>query len=486
MITTLLCLSAAIAPAQSNDMPWVKVAKDNKSFILEPSSKPFTPWGFNYDHDVDGRLLEDYWEKDWDKVAAHFGQMKKLGANVVRIHLQVGKFMTAADRPNEMALDRLTKLVALAEKERLYLDVTGLGCYHKADVPAWYDKLSEKERWVVQGRFWEAVAGRCAKSPAIFCYDLMNEPVVPGGKRKDGDWLGPPFGGKHFVQFITLDQAGRPRPDVARAWLKQLVAAIRKHDQRHLITVGLVDWSLDRKGLTSGFVPDKIAADLDFISVHIYPDKGKVDEALTTLKGFDVGKPIVIEETFPLKCSLADFTKFVEESKPHAAGWIGFYWGKPPAELRRSKAIADAVVLSWLEYFQKVAGETDEPLTFDFKRKCGPAKGRAEAFDAKTQTYYLQVNDIARFEIKVVVADLDKRRVVLRITGMLDQPEGPLTLFVPDKGKNREFKLHHQGYDKELFTISRTKGETTIEFSGQGKALLRPGVWFQYVDHYRN
>jgi hypothetical protein len=33
----------------------------------------------------------------------------------------------------------------------------------------------------------------------------MNEPVVPGGKRKDGEWLGPPFGGKHFVQFVTLD-----------------------------------------------------------------------------------------------------------------------------------------------------------------------------------------------------------------------------------------------------------------------------------------
>ena len=206
--------------------------------------------------------------------------MKKLGANVVRIHLQVGKFMDAADKPNEKAMDRLTKLVSLAEKERLYLDLTGLGCYHKAEVPAWYDKLSEKDRWDVQARFWKAVAGRCKDSPAIFCYDLMNEPVVPGGKRNDGDWLGPAFGGKHFTQVITLDQADHPRPDIARQWVKHLVGAIRKHDKRHLITVGLVDWSLDRPGLTSGFVPDKIAADLDFISVHLYPEKGKVDEAL--------------------------------------------------------------------------------------------------------------------------------------------------------------------------------------------------------------
>ena len=54
----------------------------------------------------------------------------------------------------------------LAEKTNLYLDVTGLGCYHKKDVPAWYDRLSEKDRWEVQARFWEAVAARCPSGSA--------------------------------------------------------------------------------------------------------------------------------------------------------------------------------------------------------------------------------------------------------------------------------------------------------------------------------
>ena len=93
-------------------IPWVQVAKDKKGFVLEPSGKPFIPWGFNYDHDAEGRLIEDYWDEEWAKVEAHFGQMKKLGANVVRIHLQVGKFMDAPDKPNEKALDRLAKLLA--------------------------------------------------------------------------------------------------------------------------------------------------------------------------------------------------------------------------------------------------------------------------------------------------------------------------------------------------------------------------------------
>jgi len=124
-------------------MPWVEVSKDKTGFVLDPSGRPFTPWGFNYDHDENGRLLEDYWQSEWPKVEAAFAQMKKMGANVVRVHLQLGKFMDGPDKPNKKALDRLSKLVGLAE-------MTGLGCYHKKDVPTWYDTLTEKDRWDVQ------------------------------------------------------------------------------------------------------------------------------------------------------------------------------------------------------------------------------------------------------------------------------------------------------------------------------------------------
>lgn len=354
-LAMLACIAVATTSRASvSSMPSIRIAGDRRTFILEGTSKRFTPWGFNYDHDEKGTLLEDYWESDWPRVAEDFQEMKDLGANVVRIHLQFAKFMDAADRPNEKALAQLEKLVKLAETTRLYLDLTGLGCYHKKDVPAWYDELTEADRWSAQASFWKAIAKRCAGSPAIFCYDLMNEPVVPGGKRKPGEWLGPPFAGSHFVQFITLDQGNRERPVVARQWIKQLVAAIREHDRKHLITVGLVDWSLDRPGLTSGFVPEKIAGDLDFLCVHVYPKAKKVDEALETLKEFSVvGKPVVIEETFPLQCSMEEFKRFIVESEQHAAGWIGFYWGKTPAELRRGNTIADALLLQWLEFFKK-------------------------------------------------------------------------------------------------------------------------------------
>jgi hypothetical protein len=337
--------------AHSADLERICVSDDKRGFAFAESKKKFVPWGFNYDHDEKGRLIEDYWEKEWDKVVEDFGEMRALGANVVRIHLQVARFLRAADEADQKTLAHLSRLLELAETTGLYLDLTGLGCYHKQDVPAWYDDLSEQGRWDAQCVFWDAIARTCAKSPAVFCYDLMNEPVVPGGKRAAKDWLGPPFGDKHFVQVITLDQKDRPRPDIARAWVEQLAGAIRKKDPHHLVTVGLVDWSLDQPGLTSGFVPWKIAGDLDFLCVHLYPKKGKVDEALQTLEGFSIGKPVVIEETFILFAPMEDFEKFIDGSAKHAAGWIGFYWGKTLEEYKKSNEFGDALMRTWLEFF---------------------------------------------------------------------------------------------------------------------------------------
>lgn len=347
-IVAAACVAVSAAPLEH-----VVVAPDGRSFARAKSGARFVPWGFNYDHDERGRLLEDYWEKEWPKVEGDFREMKQLGANVVRVHLQTGRFMKSADAADERALKQLARLVTLAERVGLWLDVTGLGCYHKADVPAWYDALDEAGRWAAQAHFWRAVAKMCAHSPAIFCYDLMNEPVAPAGPGMGKDWLGPAFGDKHFVQWISREAKGRERPSIAREWVRQLVRAIREVDPQHLITVGLVPWSLKRPGLDSGFHPEAIVGDLDFISVHLYPEKGKAAEAMETLRGFAVGKPVVIEETFPLKCGVPEFRQFLRDSQAHAAGWIGFYWGKTLAECRKSKTMPDALVAAWLEVFQQ-------------------------------------------------------------------------------------------------------------------------------------
>jgi len=192
-------------------------SKDGTHFVRAQSGAKFVAWGFNYDHDASGRLLEDYWSGEWPAVVEDFKEMKALGANVVRIHLQVARFMKAPEKPDEASLRQLARLLKLAEENGLYLDITGLGCYHKQDVPEWYDAMGEAERWDVQALFWEAVAKTCAESPAVFCYDLMNEPILPGAGKKETAWLAGAFAGKHFVQRITLDlraarESGSPRP----------------------------------------------------------------------------------------------------------------------------------------------------------------------------------------------------------------------------------------------------------------------------------
>jgi cellulase (glycosyl hydrolase family 5) len=353
-------LTGSPAPSRgerTGRMERVRVSRDGQGFVLARSGRPFHPWGANYGNA--GRLIEDFWESDWETVAQDFREMKDLGYNVTRVHLQLGKFMTAPDKPNARALDRLERLLRLAEKTGLYLDLTGLGCYRKADVPSWYDALTEEERWAVQARFWASVARRCAGSPAVFCYDLMNEPLAPGGRRKPGEWYsGHTLGGYDFLQYIALDQGDRPRHEIARRWIRRITEAIRKHDRKTLITVGLLP-STPQWGHFSGFVPEQVAPELDFVSVHIYPASGKVAEAVGTLKQFAVGKPVVIEETFPLSCSSAELEEFLLETRKLACGWMGHYDGVTPGqyeEKRRAKTltIAEALWLAWLELSRKL------------------------------------------------------------------------------------------------------------------------------------
>jgi len=357
----LLLIVAAPAVPQAgsstvgSSLELIRPSEDGAHFVKAGSDERFVAWGVNYDHDDAHRLLEDYWVDEWPVVAEDFREIKALGANVVRIHLQTARFMKAPDRVDEAALEQLRRLVGLAEETGLYLDVTGLGCYHKKDVPAWYDALDEQERWDVQALFWEAVAKTCAASDAIFCYDLMNEPVLPGAGEKKTDWLAGEFAGKHFVQYITLDLEGRTREQVAKAWVDRLAAAIRGHDSSHMVTVGVIPWALTFPGARPLFYSEEVGSNLDFACVHFYPEKGEVDKALEALAAYDVGKPLVIEEMFPLTCSMEELCAFIEGSREMADGWFSFYWGKRIDEFTEADGIGGAIVKEWLERFSALA-----------------------------------------------------------------------------------------------------------------------------------
>jgi hypothetical protein len=154
-----------------------------------------------------------------------------------------------------------------------------------------------------------------------------------------------------LASFKPWDPDGRDRADIAVAWIRQMKQAIRSRDPQRLITVGMFPLlgSVD----ASGFSPGRIAAEVDFISPHFYPEAGRIDESLALLEKYDVGLPILIEEIFPIYCSLDEYRSFLENSREIAEGWTSFYWGETKEDLRERDELLAGIVLGAINVFEE-------------------------------------------------------------------------------------------------------------------------------------
>jgi hypothetical protein len=300
--------------------------------------------------------------------------MRTLGANVVRLHLQLGTYMTGVDKVDLRELERLEQVLALAQETGLYLDLTGLGCYHLDSVPSWYDQLSETQRWQVQARFWESIAETCSDHPAVFCYDLMNEPVAAAAKEGDHPWLLGELEGFYFVQRISNRKKGRTNGEIAAAWVEKLVSAIRKHDRDHLVTVGVIPWALPFPKAKPVFYAPDVAKHLDFVSVHFYPNQGEVDRALDALAVYDIGKPLVVEEIFPLSCSLEELDEFIDGAEERVDGWISHFFGRTIEQHAAGAEPAGETAAAFLRYWQKKGATLGEDASVNSRPR--DARGR--------------------------------------------------------------------------------------------------------------
>lgn len=341
------------AGAGAGETEWVKVAPDQKGFVLHPSGARFVPWGHNY-ASVD--LLERL-KNDPDRVEREFAEMKAAGTTVARLHPEMPRILTGPREADPEALDQIRKLLKIAENSGIRLMITGLACYQIKDRMEWYDTMTEEDRWATQAFFWATIARTCAASPAVFAYDLVNEPGAVG-PAAEGWYLGK-MGEVEFCQRLSLDPGTRSGDEIFTAWTREMVAAIRAHDPTHLITMGMLPFP---------GAYQSVAEQLDFVSPHLYPKTGKVAEEIALLKQFDWGKPIVIGETFPLSCSAAEERDFLLQSRALAQGWIGHWPDEAPsllADLKKTgkATIQNAVWLSWVELFQELGPEmTAAPL----------------------------------------------------------------------------------------------------------------------------
>src|SRR4030095_5241674 len=100
------------SPPSAATMPRIAISLDVRGFAFAGTQTPFHPWGMNYGNG--GRLMEDFWDGEWETLAGDFRELKALGANVVRVHLQFGRFMDATNAANPTALLQLRRLLRLA------------------------------------------------------------------------------------------------------------------------------------------------------------------------------------------------------------------------------------------------------------------------------------------------------------------------------------------------------------------------------------
>ena len=145
-------------------------------------------------------------------------------------------------------------------------------------------------------------------------------------------WVAGELGGFHFVQRISKDPAGRKPEVIAEQWVGKLVQAIRRHDESTPVTVGAIPFAFAWPNAKPVFYSPSVSRHLDFVSIHVYPNKGTLEKELSALAVYDIGKPLVIEEVFPMK--LEELDAFVEGSSDRVDGWISHYFGYTAAEHR--------------------------------------------------------------------------------------------------------------------------------------------------------
>jgi hypothetical protein len=385
------------------------VNRDKNIFIYKDTEKEFIPFGVNYDHDYDFKLIEDYWS-DKHKISEDFAYIKKLGFNVVRIHLQQFVYLMDKTKMSNTALKNLDWILHEAEKNNLYLDITGLGRY-KGIIPKWYRNLNDAGRIEADAFFWKIISERYKGRGVIFCFDLQNEPTINYDDKVG--YVGPPFDdGYHYInrhfqdiskawksyllkkyntegkfkeswlkeKFQTYEFFEKTKmkvPDIfsskeqnsdfinfkdmlALKWLSKLSNVVKDTDSSRLVTLGLCGINLPYSKYYSSFSPESIKPYVDFICIHFVPNTitqepycDNAEEFIKQIKTAYVGKPLIVEEFFPLVPLDKLYSNFVKPVKQYVNGWISYYWGKPINELKKSDKISDQITADWLKYFSE-------------------------------------------------------------------------------------------------------------------------------------
>jgi len=323
-------------------MGLIAIGPDGGGFVEAGASQPFVPFGTNY-YDPNTGWPPKVWQQfDPNRVAEHFTLMKELGVNCARVFLAAETFQPDVNSVDEPSLRKLDALIRTAREAGIRLILTGPD--HWEGSPEYWkpDRFAGESALRALENFWRTVAARYAGEPAIFAWDLLNEPQMPWfletWRPKWNAWLEVKYANRERLHAAWVDElkqeeawgdVGAPK-DVADAnnprlldwqrfrehladeWVRRQAETIRQADPTHLITVGYIQWSypIIRPGnpsLYAAFNPKRQAKWLDFISVHFYPLLGMPfgsrqnwENNLAYLQSIlaycHTGKPVVLSE----------------------------------------------------------------------------------------------------------------------------------------------------------------------------------------------
>ena len=333
-----LTMMLTFCVAASATMPRITVRGDR----LYAGARPWHAWGMNWgvgDHEPVIDYFNNPTARNLAVLSAELRTARGIGANSMRIYLQLGQVMATPTQPRQRTLTALRQLLALAETDGIYLDITGDLVWQPSRAPAWYDRMNRQQRWQAQARFWKAVAHTAASSPAVLCYELTSEPII---SPTPGYYFGQ-IGRWYFVQSIAT-RTGSGVYKLARSWTALLAGAVRLQDDRP-VTIGLLP-------LTGGpFAPANIADLLDMLVVHEYPTTGQTPQAIALIHSFAAfHEPVLLGETSLLSDNAATQGAFLTRAAPDLAGAFEFFDGRDPWTIT-AKTIYDALYQAGLEQF---------------------------------------------------------------------------------------------------------------------------------------
>ena len=139
-----------------------------------------------------------------------------------------------------------------------------------------------------------------------------------------------------------------PRPGSTK-----LTAAIRKQDSKTLITVGVIPWPDLAGGQADLLLAGGRASTSTSSASTFTRARAKLDKAINAIATYEFDKPIVIEETFPLSCSMEEMKTFVDRRPGCADGWISHYFGHTMEEHEKGAEPAGKITAGFLEYWRE-------------------------------------------------------------------------------------------------------------------------------------